>query len=294
MQWRCFLAAILITVGGCASVRTYDMKKLERDFGQTVQTSEAIVQKSQSDYREKSTLVESLKKGGDPGFKEVEDKLRRHLGMMALSLDKMNARHKTMREANGRLASLGYARPEVQSGDPQYDKVTEAVTDFQHAAKDVNAAVLDYSRESNSLADEVSKRRLFFNFDIADFQKRVQNAIRASQTNLTAMNKDVQRSQGVVLNWNRKESRKSHEDLLQAMVSGSQEYAQKAKGLSAASREMSDATDGVAKISTMDPRWKDAQKASEAFEQTVLELKRIATKFQNDLELFRRPARPAP
>lgn len=284
-------SAASLWLSACASIGGYDMKSVQAELAQTVQTTEAVVQKAKSDYREKSTLVNSLKKAGDPKFKEAEPEITKRLGLMNISLDKMSARYKTMRDANASLASLGYSHPRIASDDPKYPKVSESVADFQQATKDVNAAVLDYSRESNSLADEVSKRKLYANYDVADFQKRLAAAIKTSQNNQSAMTKDIERAQGVVNNWNRQESRQGHADTLADMVASAQEYSTKAQGLSKFSRAMNDAANGLAKISTMDPAWPQAQEAIEEMDQIVASLKEIFAKFQSDLERFRKPAK---
>lgn len=293
MQMRFLLTALILALSGCASVNTYDMPRVQANVTENVQTAENVVQKSQADFKEKTALVENLKKANGAGFEETELRLRKYLTRMKDSLQAMETHRKAMRESSANIASLAYGKKTVASNDPTYEKISDAVSAFQKSVQDVNEAVLDYTRESNSLADDISNRKLYYNFDVAEFQKRVQGAIKTSQTAQQSMKDEIERSNGVLNNWPDASTRKNQEELQASMVEHAKAYSEKAQRLSEISKMMHTVAQGQGKISTLDKTWPAAQQVIDSLDKAVEELSDIHAKFKVDAEKFRGPARRA-
>jgi hypothetical protein len=283
------LAALLFT--GCASTSTYDLPKTQAQLSTTLQTTESIVQKAQRDFQEKKLLLDNLNKAGSANYRENESDLNGRLKRMEQSLAEITAGRKEMVDAKSDLASLGYNRTQVGSADKEYPLVEEAVARFEKAAGRTNSALLDYSRESNSLADTVANKKLFFNFDVAEFQKRVQKNIQISSENQRVMLKELNRAENVLNNWNKPEGKEAQEQVFDQMHSIAKEYSLKAGRFAELSKSVHAATMGNARVSTLDKEWPEVQKLVGEFEQTSLELSSLNEKFQTQVNLFRNPAK---
>jgi hypothetical protein len=276
---------------GCASVNTYDMAQVQGQLTQTLQKTEEVLQKAQSDFQEKNTLIQNLKQSDNPNFDAAESKLDHSLEVMKVSLDGIAGKRKAMMEQNGRIAALAYSHPQIHSEEPEYPKVSDAVRDFQSAARDVNAAISDYTRESNTLADLVAQKKLFYNFDVKDFQLRVQQAIKSAQASNDTMKKEIDHSQALLNNWSRPDAKKASEDIYGEMVKTARSYTEKAQRLPGYSREMHTVTMGDAKVSTLDKNWPEVQKVIDGMDRTVLELRELREKFESQVDLFRNPSK---
>lgn len=280
---------VFLALGGCASVGGYDMSKVQSDLNQTLTATETVVEKSQTDFAEKTALVDNLKKTLNPSFAEIEPRLRGHLERMTASLEAMKTNRKSMRDASGNLASLAYSHEHISARDDEYGRVQDAIGAYQTAAKNVNGAVVDYSRESNTLADLIAQKKLFYNFDVREFQRRVQQAIKTAQSQSESMQGEVTRGQDLLNNWNRPEVRPAAEDAFNRMVRSASDYNTKAQSLGDISREMNGNALGAAKMSTLDAGWPAAQTTLSKFDRTVNELRELSDEFLRANEAFRNP-----
>jgi hypothetical protein len=290
-RFRILLSTLALTLAACASVSSYDVPKTQAQLSQSLQKTESIVQKAQGDFSEKKALLENLKKGGSPAFKEIEGDLTARLKSMEKSLADITASRKEMVEANSDLASLGYGRSEVLAGTREYGLVEDSVKRFERAAGVTNSALLDYSRESNTIADLVSQKKLYYNFDVAEFQKRVQKNIQISNDNQKAMLKELNRAENVLNNWNKTEGRDQQEAAFNDMMATTKEYAAKAARFPELSKAVYNATMGSGRISTLDKEWPEVQKLVNEFDRLTGELISINDKFQNQVDLFRNPSK---
>ncbi|NJL25932.1 MAG: hypothetical protein HC902_12705, partial [Calothrix sp. SM1_5_4] len=143
-----------------------------------------------------------------------------------------------MNESNGTIAAMGYSNKTIANDRPEFDRVDDAVTRFQDAAEDINKAVISYSRESNSLADLVTEKKLFYNFDVAEFQKRIEQNIKTCQNNQQSMQKELARAESILNNWTRPEPRTNASQIFGKMQSLAEDYSNKAGHLAKLSQEM--------------------------------------------------------
>jgi len=293
MQIRIAVLTLLTSVAltACGSVRVFELPKVQSHFSETLQKSEGIAQKAQNDFTGKKMLVDNLSKSASPQFKQNESELRKKLNAMDEALQEVVVQKKIMSEANGELASLSYSRDKVHSNESEFPKVEEAVRRFENAAGEMNAAMVDYSRESNSMADLIAQKKLYFNFDVAEFQKRVQKNISITQENQRIMQRELTRSENVLNNWNKATSRREQEEIFTEMRDAGHEYSARANRFAEINREVNGATMGKAWVSTLDPEWPEVQKLVSEFDLTVSELAKLYEKFQSKVDLFRNPAK---
>lgn len=262
---------------GCATVHL-DMTKIQKDFTDAVQKADSAEQKSRTDFAEKKSLVESLKKSGKPGFKPIASKVQEYLGTMTDSLKVMGDRRKAMMKANAQLSSIAYSFPKLNEGQPQYAQAETLTKDFEAAAQDVNKAILDYSTASNSMADLVADKKLFMNFDVADFYTRLQKEVQSAQNRRIDMQEGLDNIEA-----GNEASGKSLTELEGIATS----YMEKAQGFSKISKQMDAIAMGATKISNLEPRWSSVQKLNGDLESLVHELAAIFEQFNRGLQDFK-------
>lgn len=287
---RTIVFTLALTLGACASMTSYDLPKTQAQLGQALQKTEGIVQKAQGDYDEKKLLVSNLKKAGAPAFKELETDIDRRIKNMETSLGSITASRKEMVEAKSDLASLGYQRKQVLSGEKEFGLVDEAVKRFERAAGTTNSALLDYSRESNSLADLVSQKKLYYQFDVGDFQKRVQKSIQVSTENQKTMLRELNRGENI-LNGASSEDRLQREGTYNEMQETAKEYSSKAGRYSEISKAVNVLTGGTAKYSTLEKNWTEVLELVREHDQLSNELAGIYGRFQTQMDLLRNPSK---
>jgi hypothetical protein len=90
---------LMLSLLACGSVRVYDVPKVQDSIGVTLQKTEEVVQKAQTDLREKKALLENLTKSGTPAFKEVESDLRRGVERMNSAFESLSEQRKIMMQA---------------------------------------------------------------------------------------------------------------------------------------------------------------------------------------------------
>lgn len=288
-KWIAFLG-LSTALGACGSVRVFELPKVQQNLQTTLQKSESIAQKAQNDFAEKKLLVDNLAKSNAPLFKQNENEIRQRLRAMDDSLQDIIVEKKNMSEANGDIASLSYSRASVRSDEKEYPKVEEAVKRFEAAAAELNSAVVDYSRESNSMADLVEKKKLYYNFDVADFQKRVQRNVVIAQDNFKVMEREIKRADAM-METARPAHKHAQQEILGELRATADEYSIRANRFAEINREVNAAVMGAAKISTLDPHWQQVQKLVAEFDRIVIELANINEKFQASVEAFRNPSR---
>ncbi len=290
MGLRALFLFMIINMCACGSVQVFELPRVQQNLQVTLQKSENIAQKSQIDFSEKKMLLDNLAKSNAPLFVQNETTIRQRLRAMDEALQDMIVEKKNMSEANGEIASLSYNRETVRSDEKEYSTVEDAVKRFEAAAAELNAAVVDYSRESNSMADLIAQKKLYYNFDVAEFQKRVQRNILVAQENQKVMEREIKRSEAV-LNSSKAEKRRAQEDIFSEMRGAANDYSARANRFSELNREVNASVMGAARISTLDPHWPAVQKLVAEFDRTVLELADINEKFLSKVESFRNPSR---
>ena len=283
--------ATALGLSACASIGSYDLVKTQSSLSSTLQTTEGLVQKAQRDFLEKKSLLENLSTAGSPNFRENQDELAARLKRMETHLNEVITTRKEMVDAKSDLASLGYQRTKVSSNDKEYPLVEDAVSRFERAAGRTNSGLVDYSRESNSLADLVVAKKLFYQFDVGEFQKRVQKSIVSANEIQKVMLRELNRADITVTNWNKPETKPEQEQLFEQMHSSAKEYSSKARQLSTISKNVQTATMGSSRISTLDKEWPEVQKLLGEFDSTLIEMQSLNERFNRQNESFRNPAK---
>nr|HMN68968.1 hypothetical protein [Bdellovibrionales bacterium] len=200
---------------------------------------------------------------------------------------------KRMIDASGDVASLSYNRAKIEPDDAGYPAAQDALARFSTAMKNVNAKLLDYSRESNTLADKITERKLYYNFDLVAWQKRVQKSLRLAQENQEGMNKEITRAENALKNWNKPELRARQDDVFAEMQGVAQTHSERASRLGPLSKEMSDVTLSNPKITSLNKEWPEVQKLQLEFEQLQAELMQLNERFERKSEAFRNPFKRA-
>ncbi len=275
-------------------MEVYELPKVQRNFAENLVQGEGLAQKAANDYREKKALYDNLSKSGASAFKEADKDLAASLRLMFDLVQDINAQKKQMTEASGDIASLSYQRAKVYSNEKEYPLITEALKRFESASKQLNQALLDYSRESNSMADTIATKKLYFTFDVAEFQARVQKSIATSQENQKQMQKEITRGEGILNNWTKPVGRAETEKIFEDMRGLASDYSLQAQSLSSISRDMQSATAGAARISSLEANWPQVQKLVSGFDTAIETLAKLNEKFQRKAEGFRNPSKRGP
>lgn len=267
-----FLALAALT--GCASVRVYDVPRVQQNFSTALQRSDEVARKAQNDYADKKALVDNMGKGGAKGYKEAEPELLLRLGEMEASLDRLNSEHKKMMAANSNVASLSYGHETIHSGAREFEKVDEEIRDFQASTAAVNLAMADYSKASNALTSIVEAKKLYMTFESVEFYKRLQQSVKTAQINAAEMEKEISRAQ-----------RLERGDPA-AMEAQAASYTEKAQRLGTISKEMRTLT-ADARVTSLDAQWPAVQKLLNESDQIIRELEDLNGKFQKSAEELR-------
>lgn len=265
---RIWIACFLF-LSGCGSVRVFEMTKVQRDLQESLQKGESVTQKSQADYTQKKNLIDNLAQTHSAGFSEAEDELRKYLKTMNEALENMSAEKRKMTQANSDMVSLAYNRPAVHSNEAEYPQIEELVKKFEDAAGELNTAALNYSRESNSFADLVEQKKLYYSFDILDFQKRIQHNIATAQENAKIMQQELNRI---------------NNDEIHSLAS---DYSNRANRFAEIHREVGSLALGAPKITNLDPQWPKVQNLVNEFDRLLRDLGDLNRKFQTKLDALR-------
>jgi len=277
----------LAFVAACASVQTFNMPKVEDNLNRAFQKSEEISGNMKEDFNQKKNLLDSLRKTKSSAFKESESELKNKLAAMEKHLNEASGHSKTMTEAKGHVVALGYAKPKIRGDEPEYARVEEAVKDFETAAAAFTASASEYSRESNSLADVVANKKLYFNFEVADFQKKVQQSISSSQENAKIMDREIQRTEDIRNSFEDESRRIPVEQALAQMISVQKEHTQKIKELNELNSQMVTLAQGQAKIPSTMPNWSEVQRVVSESDRASLTLNELYKDFQAKVDRVR-------
>jgi DNA repair exonuclease SbcCD ATPase subunit len=194
-----------------------------------------------------------------------------------------------MGEANGQIVSLAYAHPSVRSDEPEFAHAEENHRRWETAYNELKSAVLDYSNASNSIADEVAGHKLFFNFEVADFEKRVQASVKSAQGFLEQMKSELTAAQDSLNSWDEPDTRGRAEELYARLQSTAQDYTTRAQNLTGLAQEMQELSNGAARMTTLDPAWPEAKKLIERRDQIASELTQMQDRFQKDFKALHTP-----
>lgn len=282
------ILTITALVLGCASVRGPDVSRLQNEMSRSLQATEDVLQKTHADYNEKSRLIDNLSKADTPEYRASELELKQQLTAMKLTLEQVDEQHKVMRAANSEMASVAYSAANTETGDnPNANKANELMSKFKASTDAMNAALLNYSRESNRLTDLVAQKRLFVSFDVTAFKRRLEQTIKTAQTNRETMQRELTRGQQLVNHAPGSEAVRNRSLLLVEMGQIAQEYTTRAQGLAQLAQDMDAISMGGAQISSLDDRWPKAQKISDELDRAILDLKDGFSKFGQKLDKSR-------
>lgn len=285
---RCLpMIVFLATLSGCASIRVFDMPKVQNELSTAYQNAENVVQKANSDYSEKKGMLARLGKINAAGLQGAQTEINQKMNAMKNDLDEMTGAKRKMSEANSQIVALGYNRAKINSTDPQYERIDQAVQQFEGAAKLLNASSADYTSNSNALSDLAAAKKLYYNFDVAEFQRRIQQNVRIAQGNQGVMEEELNRCQSLVDNWPKTHGRNEAGKLYSTMVETAQNYSMKAQHLSQLSHDMADATAGYARVSSLESNWPQVQKIISDFDRSNQELSEINALFAKQSSSFK-------
>lgn len=285
---------LFFTLVSCASMKVFEMPKVQAELATAFQHTEEVTQKIREDFAEKQNVIAHLKKVNSPTFRAVEADVEVRMKMMKVSLEDMVKQKRIMSEANSQIVALSYNRTKVHSHQPEFERIEEAVKQFETATKEVNAAAQEYSNDTNSLAKTIADKKLYFNFDVAEFQQKVETHIKAAQGTQKTMQEEIERSQNLLLNWPKVGGRQPAEKVFLRMTENAQNFSTKAQKLSLISRDMNRVTMGYGKISTTESVWPQVQKLIADFDKTNLELIDLQNEFLKNHETLKASAQSRP
>jgi hypothetical protein len=282
----------LLFTAACASIKTFDMPKVEDNLSRAFQKSEEVSAEIKGDFEQKKTLMESLRKGKSPKFKEIEPDLKSKMTELEKHLATAGKQVKAMMEAKGNISAISYSRKKVHGDEPQYATVDEQVRAFESAAAEFNQAAAQYSRTTNSLADMVAIKRLYFNFDVAEFQKKAQKALDAARENSQQMDREIKRTEDIRASFEDEARRAPMDQLLAQMDAIRKEHGQKYQLLANSMTEMGNLAQGQSKIPSIAANWNEVQRVVNDSERTSATLNELFKEFQVKVERVR--SSPAP
>ncbi len=281
------------TLAACASVKTFNMPKVEGELSSAFQSSEEIAGKVQADLNEKKALQESLAKGKTAEYTQSEPQILAKLKAMETLAGQMSKARKKMTEARGQITALGYSKKKIAGDEPEYARVEEHVKDFETAAKEFNTAAGNYSRESNTLAEMVAQKKLFFNFDVGDFQTKVQKSLKSAKSNAKFMDQELERAEKIVNSFDG-ESRTVADALYQGMANAASDHNKKAEHLGTLNNQMTNLAGGQSKVSSTSPNWSEVQRVVSESERASFSLNELYKEFQNKTDKFRMSTKGSP
>lgn len=288
-------------VAGCASVQTFHMPKVEDKLAKAYETSDEVSRQIDDDWTQKKTLADSLKKGKSAAYKEIESEIKMKLTQMESAYQASQTARKSMTSAKGEVAALGYSRKKIRGDEPEYARVDDAVSQFENAAQKFNEAAANYTRESNSLADLVASKKLYYNFDVADFDKRAEKTVTTARDNLKTMEGEVTRTQNLLNSYLAKDPAAADDEatapivqLLEQMQTNYNEQVEKIKQMDDLRRQISGFAQGQAKIPSTAANWTDVQKAVLEFDRNAVAVNEIYKSFHDRVEKVRSMRNPNP
>ncbi|MGE4130457.1 MAG: hypothetical protein AB7F86_02400 [Bdellovibrionales bacterium] len=278
----------------CATVKSFKSGQVEQQTNQAFESAEEVNQRMKADFEVKKKLIADLRKQKSPKLKKVDDQVKQKLNFMESNLSAADGHRKKMTETKAQIAALTYGKKQVKGDEPAYSQLEEQVQSFEDAAKDFNAAVADYTRESNGLAELVAAQKLYFNFDVDEFQARVKMAIRSSNGNSKTMGQEIDRTQKIVNSFSEGEARTAAEQILNNMTNLSEENSNKIKQMNDLSEQLKDLAKGQSRIPSTSPDWGKLQEIVNDFERTSLAAGELNREFQIQVDRMRQASRSNP
>lgn len=285
---RLFLTIIVLLLSSCASRQVYELPKVQRSLAENMVKTEGLVQKATNDYREKKALYDNIAKSNSAAFRDADADLGQSLRQMFDRLQEVNAAKKEMTEASGDVASLSYQRAHVYGDEKEYPLVSDALKRFEDANTRLNQALMNYSRESNTMADTIASKKLYAVFDVAEFQKRLQKANLNSQEVQKAMQKELLKAEGYINNWTKPSGQPEAEAIFEEMKNVIGDYSNHAQTLAAIAKEMQIVSLGKAKVNSLEQPWPEVQKLAASLDTTEAEMNKLNEKFSKKNEDFRK------
>lgn len=277
-----------LVVAGCASVKTFTMGKVEEQLTSAYQNSDELSQKMQDDFAQKKNLLESLSKGKTSAYKESEADLQGRLKRMQAALEQSVQQRQIMTDAKAEVAALAYSHKKISGDQPEYARTEEAVHQFEGAATAFNSAAINYSRESNALADAVTVKKLYFNFDVPEFQKKAEKSIATALENEKLMEREIHRTEDIARSYSADaEASAPVEQIVTQMKSIAQDHNAKILRLREISQQMNQLAKGQSKIASTSPNWSDVQRAVIDFDKATLSVGELFKEFQTKIERVR-------
>lgn len=261
--WLIFLA---LSIFGCATGQTYNLKQLNQDFLKSIQTHDTAVNSANKDFSEKKLLIGSLGQNDQsPQWKALEPEAQRSMERLEALLKEINLSKANLNELNGQLSAISYNREKINNQDPLWSRTNQISNEFFEGSKNLTENLRKYSSESAQLSDTIRKNKLYSNMDLIDFQKQIQSEIKVSNLKIEEMNSSLVRLEKLV-NYSEKASETSQtQTLYDDLGQMAQSFGNHAQKLSELAAKVKDTTMGAAKISSLDPNWKALQTMNQEF-----------------------------
>jgi hypothetical protein len=265
------------------------MSQTEKTLSEAMKQTDTATEKATRDLKEKKLLVENLSRSRVPGaqqkeFKAREKELKSLLVQMQNDLDTIGASRKKMAIANSEVVSIGYNHSEIKSSQPEYERVTSSVQDFEAAAGEVNAMLEDYAMTSNSFTDVVENNKLLMKFEPGEFVRRVQGSVRTAQETSANMRSELEHAdQTIDQTPEQSRVRKAMQKLNSDLHGIAESYTRKAQRFQGIANQVREVT-ADARITSLDPEWPKIQKLIYEFEVIDIELKQLQNRFFNETE----------
>jgi hypothetical protein len=290
MPNRLILSLTLLSLSACASVRTYDLSKMQEEQGQAAQSADSLVQKAELDLREKQKLVLQIHQAKGEAAAESEEQIARFLKKMEAELKAMQEQKRALKQAQGQIASMSYSYPKIASTDAPFEVAQTALEQFEEAKKGMNAAAVNYSRESHSLQDLFTAKKLFLQFDVAAFEQNLQKNTKLSQNTYEGLKAQLAKAeafQSAEKDAAKVEARRNHFEALRLGVST---YSEKGQAFARIGQQMQDVSLGRKLIPSTDPQYGKVQELVRELDDTVSALAETDKLVKSLWEKFRNPS----
>lgn len=295
-----FLIFLSVPLTGCATIKSFNMPKVESRLTEAYQNSDDISAKIKEDLTQKKMLIDSLTKGKSATFKEIESNLKLKMSAMDSAYAETERARKMMAEAKAEVASLAYSRAKIRGDEAEYPRVEDAVSRFELGTEKFNKSAADYSRESNSLADLVASKKLYFNFDVGDFLKRSLTALTTAQENTKVMAQELTRTENIVNSYANEdggleaESVKPLVELAEQMKGLQSEQVQRVTEMETLRNKLINLAGGQNKIPSTAANWGEFQKLVTDFDRTTSLVNETYRSFQGRVGQVRSLRKPSP
>lgn len=266
---------------GCASLGSYNLPSLQKEFQGVIQRNEPLVSRANGDFVEKKVLVDTLSRSGQANWPKAAGEVSAKLAEMNRILPEVNKARSQLTELNGQISALAYNRTKVGRDDEAYERADQIVHEFDNASHRLSDSLNLYTRATNDLSDIIAKNGLFVAFDIGAFQKRIQAAITSSNSTIRDMNAELSRSERILNLTDEKINLAAPQGHFEDMGKTAKEFCSLAQTLPEISGKIKDSTMANAKISSIDPTWPAVQKYIAEFEETNTRLAALKNKFND-------------